>query len=99
MDEFETAPGRRTVLKKYGLTQIDFEVMYEAQGGMCAICERKSIRKSFCVDHDHTTGKVRGLLCGECNIGLGKFKDNLDLLKKAVEYLENANGPVPAEVG
>ena len=94
MDEFEEAPGRRKVLRKYKLTQIDFEFMLGQQGGVCAICERKPVRRNFCVDHDHATGRVRGLLCGECNIGLGKFKDSSYLLKQATEYLEKKNGPV-----
>ncbi len=48
-------------------------------------------RKNFCIDHDHATGKVRGLLCHNCNVAIGLMKDNTDLLKKAAEYLETHN--------
>ena len=49
--------------------------------------------KSLCVDHNHDTGELRGILCRSCNVGLGNFKDNIDLLKKAVQYLERWNNP------
>lgn len=55
----------------------------------CAICSKKV---KLNVDHDHVTGKVRGLLCQNCNLGLGRFMDNPNLLEKAVQYLNNAGG-------
>lgn len=67
--------------------------MHEEQGGECAICDAEipAVSEdrylSACVDHDHKTGKVRGLLCWDCNVGLGKFLDNPDLLVSAAEYL------------
>lgn len=97
MDEFETAPGRRKVLKKYGMSQIDFDRLLEEQGGVCAVCSGKPSRRNFCVDHDHASGDVRGILCGECNIGLGKFKDSVDSLEAAIEYLKK-HGKVPEKV-
>lgn len=62
----------------------------ETQGNVCAICENpETIQDTWlCVDHCHTTGQLRGLLCRACNLGLGKFKDSKELLKRAIEYLD-----------
>jgi hypothetical protein len=59
--------------------------MIEAQGGLCAICAGPLDRPH--VDHDHETGKVRGILCFNCNAGLGKFKDSVEIADAATEYL------------
>ena len=82
-------------LKKYGITPEIYQKMLTHQEGKCAICFSSEVliaKKSYnlFVDHDHETGKVRGLLCHHCNAGLGYFKDNEQSLKKAIEYL-NAN--------
>lgn len=77
---------------KYGLTLDQFNQMLEAQGMKCAICgySDMSNKNNFpLVDHCHSTGKVRGLLCMNCNQALGKFKDSLDNLKAAIAYLSN----------
>jgi hypothetical protein len=67
--------------------------LVDEQGGRCAICRReRSPSRSLEVDHDHTTMKVRALLCLDCNTGLGKFKDSTALLKEAVKYLEQHAG-------
>lgn len=86
---------RNSVLKKrYGLTPEDLERMLRDQGNKCAICGKEiflfgsSKKLTAHVDHDHKTGKVRGLLCQECNIGLGKFMDNTDYLLSAISYLK-----------
>ena len=81
-------------LKKYGLTL----EQYKAFGNKCMICDKKPHGMSngklrLCVDHDHKTGKIRGLLCGACNIAIGHFYHNSELLKKAILYLEQ-NGDV-----
>ena len=78
------------LLRTYGITLDTYNRMLEAQNHQCAICRRDNddIRK-FAVDHDHLTGKVRALLCHNCNKGLGMFQDNADLLQKASKYLEN----------
>ena len=63
-----------------------------AQGGKCAVCGKEPLLRTdkswgLCVDHDHTTGKVRGLLCSSCNVILGHVHDNPDILMKLVDYL------------
>ena len=70
--------------------------MHEQQKGLCAICQRENTQKSrkkgeicrLAIDHCHETGKVRGLLCGACNKGLGHFEDDIELLLTAIIYLE-----------
>lgn len=78
----------RQKLRQWGLTVEAYEQLLTEQGGVCAICSRPcpSGRK-LAVDHDHETGRVRGLLCGVCNRGLGYFKDDKGLLEAAVLYL------------
>lgn len=75
---------RRYELKQYGLTLEDERGMFRRQGGLCAICRA---RPAKAVDHDHATGRVRGLLCGPCNRGLGLFHDQKEVLRRALEYL------------
>ncbi len=78
--------------KRYGITVEDYERIYRKQRGKCGICRIKSEDGSnLDVDHDHKTGDVRGLLCGACNLGLGKFKDNIRIVRRAVEYLNSSN--------
>lgn len=74
----------------YGIDYNDYNTMLTEQNNSCAICKSTSAgrgHKHFSVDHDHITGKVRGLLCHNCNTGLGQFKDNTQLLTEAVNYL------------
>ena len=83
------------LLKKYGLTIKEVEDLLVKQQHRCHICERKfdptvKGKRMFnvpYVDHDHRTGKVRGILCGNCNTGLGHFKDSPRLLQRAIDYL------------
>lgn len=77
---------RSMYLQKYGLTPSDYLMIWERQGGECAICTRRKL----VVDHDHETGKIRGLLCGRCNTGLGMFQDSQIRLSTAIDYLETA---------
>jgi hypothetical protein len=76
-------------LKKYGMTLDDYNQMFARQHGQCAICDVSVQDERMCVDHDHATGNVRGLLCRLCNSSLGGFRDSVDLLRKAVAYLED----------
>lgn len=70
---------------RYGLSRSDMTIMHEAQEGRCRICEEP---KELCVDHDHETGAVRGLLCHQCNRALGGFRDSIEILRSAILYLE-----------
>lgn len=80
---------RERLFKKYGITQQQYEEILKSQNGCCAICKTKKNgrKKNFVIDHDHNTGTVRGLLCTQCNAGLGNFKDSPILLRKAKDYL------------
>jgi len=73
--------------KKFKLTLDEYQVLLNSQNNVCAICGNICTR-SLAVDHNHNTGKVRGLLCNNCNRGLGHFKDNLENLKQAIVYLK-----------
>lgn len=76
------------MLKTYGITLQEYETLLEAQGGVCAICGKECVTfENLAVDHDHATGAVRGLLCNNCNHGIGKFKDDPALLKAAADYV------------
>lgn len=72
--------------ESYGITEADFEAMRSRADFRCEICGQK--QESLCIDHDHTTGVVRGLLCRPCNLGLGDFRDDVVRLQAAIEYLE-----------
>ena len=74
---------------EYGLSVEDYERMYKDQDGLCAICGKPDQRyKNLAVDHCHTTGEVRGLLCRLCNTGIGALGDDVAGLLKALKYLE-----------
>jgi len=74
--------------RKYGLTPDAMKALGEKQLDLCAICLcGLNVAKQIHVDHDHRTGRVRGLLCGDCNRGLGAFRDNPDALNRAIEYI------------
>ena len=80
--------------KKYGITLKERKAMLKKQNNKCKICSLKFNENNFksksCIDHCHTTNKIRGLLCRSCNVGLGHFKDNTNLLTNAITYLEEA---------
>lgn len=88
--------NRRTRLKSYGLTEAEYMEMLASQSGRCAICgttngRRKSETHPLYVDHDHSTGAVRGLLCQPCNSALGMLEDDPERLRRAVEYLTRSS--------
>ena len=76
------------LMKSYGIGLRDYDMMLVSQEGGCLICGEAPVGQNLVVDHDHKTGKVRGLLCSNCNLGLGHFLDRPDLLKAAANYLE-----------
>jgi len=83
--------------RAYGITLDQYEEMLLKQNGCCAICKNKESRvnpkskkvQPLSVDHCHQTGKVRGLLCSQCNLILGKFNDNILLFQACIDYLQN----------
>ena len=83
--------------RRYGMTLEEYRYLLVSQGGVCAICAHPETRKNpknnkvydMAIDHNHKTGKVRGLLCTACNNGLKCFRDNSKLLWWAIHYLEN----------
>ena len=84
--EYRNTIGRNRQLKrKYGIGVEEYNRLLLAQNNQCAICLTKS--GTLHVDHDHETGQVRGLLCYNCNMGLGRFKDSSKFLNAAVSYL------------
>lgn len=84
-------PSRRPqrLMREYGLTMEQYETMLSMQENACAICKEKST-KNLHVDHDHETGKVRGLLCYRCNSAIGYLADNPARARDLAEYLEKA---------
>lgn len=88
-DHYERYDRERSLKKNYGITIAEYDQMFSSQSGKCAICEthQDNLSKRLAVDHCHTTGKLRKLLCEKCNRGLGFFQDSPVLLKKAMEYL------------
>lgn len=88
MDRWRARCNESKIRKRYGITIEDRERIRRKQGGKCAICRRVSGNGGLVVDHDHKTGKVRGLLCNHCNLTLGKFEDNPAWFRKLAEYLE-----------
>lgn len=82
----------RYIEETYGITEEQYDSIYESQGGVCAICRRArgTGYRRLAVDHDHRTGEVRGLLCKPCNRDvLGHLRDDREALLRAVEYLTN----------
>jgi hypothetical protein len=71
--------------RRYGVTAQEVQVLIAAQGGRCAICREAPAEH---VDHDHETGRVRGVLCFNCNGGLGQFRDRQDVMAAAIAYLQ-----------
>lgn len=80
----------RHLVHRYGITEAEYQEILKSQGGVCCLCGANhpgGRKKTFAVDHDHQTKRVRGLLCWKCNVGLGKLGDTVESLERAVEYL------------
>jgi hypothetical protein len=75
----------RQLKHKYGITQQQYDDMYNSQQGLCAICIQPF--DIFAVDHNHITGRIRGLLCKSCNTLLANAKEDSSLLQRAIDYL------------
>jgi hypothetical protein len=87
---YERVERRSKLKRQYNLSLEEYDAMFEAQGFACAICKTTTPgarTKHFHVDHCHTTGVVRGLLCHKCNRGIGLFDDNPDRVSQALAYL------------
>jgi hypothetical protein len=80
----------KNLRNNFGIGVKDYESMLVGQSHSCAICRRheSEFSKRLAVDHCHKTGKIRGLLCMFCNTALGKYDDNIALMKAAIEYME-----------
>ncbi len=74
-------------VKRYGMNIEDYNEMRNKQNGCCAICKSQIVLETSRIDHDHRTGKVRGLLCVSCNTGIGLLKDSPQIMKNAISYL------------
>lgn len=96
----ESLHGR--TLRRFGLTQADYEQILASQGGGCVLCHTTiphRRRVHFDIDHDHRTGEIRGLLCNRCNMTLGRMQDDADWFRRAADYLNNGNRHMTAREG
>ena len=75
------------LIRNYKITSKQYEQILKKQNYLCAICCQNSDKRKLSVDHDHETGKIRGLICRRCNVGLGMFKDSVLFLSEAIKYL------------
>jgi hypothetical protein len=89
----KAAQRKRRLSTKYGLTVEEHAQMLSVQGGACLICRRspRGRQKALCVDHCHSTGKVRGLLCSSCNSALGLLKEDVDRMQSMIRYVRDFN--------
>lgn len=82
---------RKNMLKRFwNMTEEQFQTLLDRQNGTCALCDKteSNPNKALCIDHNHTTGEIRGLLCDNHNRALGLFNDSIEELEKAIEYLK-----------
>lgn len=81
-------PPPSSTMVKYNITDSEWRDMANSQDYCCAICGKHQPKKRLAIDHDHKTGKIRGLLCSNCNTALGLLKDNISIAESAVKYLK-----------
>ena len=83
--------NRKSKLKRlYGITPGEYDDLYKKQNGCCEICgkHQSEQKRRLDIDHNHTTGKVRSLLCTQCNVAIGLFEENIDTMMSGIEYLK-----------
>jgi hypothetical protein len=82
----------RKIKERFGITRAEWEAIFHAQGGRCAICATIDPGSHWCTDHCHQDGKIRGILCHKCNLGIGHLNDDPTIIRNALAYLEGATG-------
>jgi hypothetical protein len=87
----------RGLVARYGITEERYQELFVQQKGCCAICDKPSGEKRLHVDHDHATGRVRGLLCYPCNVGIGYLRDDPRKLRAAAQYLDDGDNVIEVE--
>ena len=95
-EKYHNNPEYREIIRErgrkylFGLKEGEYQVLLDSQNGVCAVCKGNCLTgRKLSVDHNHATGKVRGLLCAKCNSALGMVNDRIDLLEELVSYLKN----------
>lgn len=78
---------RNRKFMQYGITETDYNTLFDKQGGVCAICKQPETQGTLPIDHNHKTGKIRGLLCHKCNRAIGSLQENYSILRSASAYL------------
>lgn len=89
-ENIRTIKKREKLKRNYGMSLEAYREMFDIQNGKCITCLREY--PSLCVDHNHTTGMVRGLLCNHCNVALGFVNDNIKILRRMIIYLKKKGG-------
>lgn len=89
-DAGKTSSANSKLKARFGLSLDDYDKMLEDQQGQCLVCgaTESYLGHRLAIDHCHTTGKIRGLLCKSCNVGLGNFRDSVELLTNAISYIK-----------
>lgn len=85
--KIKVARRKRWLKGQYGITEGEYRKLYRRQGGRCGICSR-SLPKLH-VDHEHSSGRIRGLLCSNCNLAIGHFKDNWRVILRGARYVKD----------
>lgn len=90
--------SRQITLRRWGITEEQYAVLENHAGGICGVCKKPPReRKSLCLDHNHLTGKVYGLVCQDCNLGMGQLWDDSNLMRAAADWKE-IGGNLPPEL-